>query len=404
VLGPGGEWAYIPSKQDNILAGAARGGPGINFDQTVRAVTSRVNLAEGSENPGVRIDHDNASVATGAVVTGDGRYLFVSLETSREVAVYNLEGGYQLTRLATGLAPQGLALSADGERLLIHNFMGRSLQSFDLAPILLDNLPQASDLHTVALVINESLLPDVLLGKQLFYDAADDRLSRDNYMSCASCHNDAGHDGRVWDLTSLGQGVRNTIDLIGKGAGHGLMHWTANFDEVQDFEGQIRSLAGGTGLIDDVNFDLGDDPLSASRAGLSSDMDAIASYLNSLVGYPPSPFHEGSLSTAAAAGQTVYQRESCASCHSGDQRTDSDNGLVHDIGTLTNATGFNGNGPVYGIDTPSLNYLWATSPYLHNGSAQSIAEAILAHDNVNVTEPEAEELEHYLLEVDEGQP
>ena len=30
--------------------------------------------------------------------------------------------------------------------------------------------------------------------------------------------------------------------------GNGPLHWTGNFDEVQDFEGQIRTLAGGTGL------------------------------------------------------------------------------------------------------------------------------------------------------------
>lgn len=404
VLGPDGDWAYIPSKQDNILAGAARGGLGMNFDQTVRAVTSRVDLINGTENPGARIDHDNASVATGAVVTADGRYLFVALETSREVAVYNLEDGYQLTRLPVGLAPQGLALSADGERLLVHNFMDRTLQSYDLAPILLDNLPQANSLYVVDLVGNDTLASEVLLGKQLFYDAADDRLARDNYMSCASCHNDGGHDGRVWDLTSLGEGVRNTIDLIGKGAGHGRIHWTGNFDEVQDFESQIRVLAGGTGLIDDSDFALGDDPLSTSRAGLSADLDALTAYLNSLKGYPASPDYDGSLSAVATAGQAVYQRENCAGCHSGEQRTDSGAGVVHDIGTMTDATGSSSDGPVYGIDTPTLDFLWATAPYLHNGSALSVAEAILAHDNVTVTEEEAIELEFYLLESDDGRP
>ncbi|WP_166260723.1 malectin domain-containing carbohydrate-binding protein [Marinobacter salicampi] len=404
VLGPHGDWAYVPSKQDNILAGAARGGPGITFDQTVRAVTSRVDLVTGSENPGARIDHDNASVATGAVVTADGRYLFVALETSREVSVYNLEQGYQLTRLATGLAPQGLALSADGERLLIHNFMGRSLQSYDLAPILLENLPEAIIHHTVGLVASETLAPNVLRGKQLFYDAADDRLARDNYMSCASCHNDGGHDGRVWDFSSLGEGVRNTAGLIGKGAGHGFMHWTGNLDEVQDFESQIRLLAGGTGLIDDSMFDLGDDPLASTRAGLSADLDALASYLASLDNHPASPLHGGTLSVAASAGEAIYQRENCASCHSGEQQTDSGTGVVHDIGTMTGATGSNNYGTVHGIDTPTLDLLWATAPYLHHGGSLSIAEAILAHDNLTVSEQEAVELELYLLEIDGGKP
>ena len=90
----------------------------------------------------------------------------------------------------------------------------------------------------------------MLKGKQFFYDARDTRLARDRYMSCASCHNDGGSDGRVWDLTRLGEGLRNTINLRGRAGGQGFLHWSNNFDEVQDFEGQIRTLAGGTGLDD----------------------------------------------------------------------------------------------------------------------------------------------------------
>ena len=86
----------------------------------------------------------------------------------------------------------------------------------------------------------------MLLGKQLFYDARDTRLARDRYMSCATCHNDGGHDGRVWDLTGFGEGLRNTVSLRGRAGAQGFLHWSNNFDEVQDFEGQIRTLAGGT--------------------------------------------------------------------------------------------------------------------------------------------------------------
>ena len=98
----------------------------------------------------------------------------------------------------------------------------------------------------------------MLKGKQFFYDARDTRLARDAYMSCASCHNDGGDDGRTWDLTGMGEGLRNTINLRGRGGmGHGFLHWSGNFDEVQDFEGQIRALAGGTGLMTDAEFNTG---------------------------------------------------------------------------------------------------------------------------------------------------
>ena len=75
------------------------------------------------------------------------------------------------------------------------------------------------------------------MGKKLFYDAADSRLARDSYMSCASCHKEGKHDGRVWDMTQFGEGLRNTTSLLGKGnPAHGMFHWTGNFDEIQDFE------------------------------------------------------------------------------------------------------------------------------------------------------------------------
>ena len=70
-------------------------------------------------------------------------------------------------------------------------------------------------------------------------------------------HNEGGGDGRVWDFTNFGEGLRNTINLFGRNADHGNLHWTANFDEVQDFEGQIRDFAGGTGLMTNADFTAG---------------------------------------------------------------------------------------------------------------------------------------------------
>ena len=67
-----GSKAYVPSKQDNIDGGAYRGNPGMTFDQTVRAVTSVVDLPSGVEQTGLRIDHDNAGVATGAALSRRG--------------------------------------------------------------------------------------------------------------------------------------------------------------------------------------------------------------------------------------------------------------------------------------------------------------------------------------------
>jgi len=399
-----GDRAYVPSKQDNIASGAYRGTLGMNFDQTVRAVTSVVDLSANAEQPALRIDHDNAGVATGAAFSGDGRYLFVAFETSREVAVYDVQNGFQLDRLAVGRAPESVAFSSDGSRLYVHNFMDRSVSRFDVSNILTQHVPGANDLGTTSVVASESLTPQVLLGKQLFYDAFDDRLARDNYMSCASCHNDGGQDGRVWDLTAFGEGLRNTIDLRGRAAtGHGPVHWTGNFDEIQDFELQIRNLAGGLGLMSDVDLAVGtrDEPLGDPKAGVSPDLDALAAYLASLTNVPPSPERAGgAFSTAAEQGRKHFADLGCGSCHSGAVFTDSALDVRHDVGTIGAGSGKRLGQPLDGFDTPTLLGVWATAPYLHDGSQAGLEGAIGAHQTATATE--RAELAAFLRQLQDG--
>ena len=71
----------------------------------------------------------------------------------------------------------------------------------------------------MASVATDKLSPVVLKGKQLFYDARDTRLARDAYMSCASCHNDGGHDGRTWDLTGMGEGGAGLVGAKARAIG-----------------------------------------------------------------------------------------------------------------------------------------------------------------------------------------
>ena len=102
---------------------------------------------------------------------------------------------------------------------------------------------------TVNTVTSELLDAQVLLGKQIFYNAEDRRMTFAGYISCASCHLDGGSDERVWDFTQRGEGLRNTHSLLGRaGTGIGNVHWTANFDEIQDFENDIRNGFDGTGF------------------------------------------------------------------------------------------------------------------------------------------------------------
>jgi YVTN family beta-propeller protein len=403
-----GSKAYVPSVQDNIQAGSYRGSPGMTFDQTVRAVTSVIDLPSGVEQTALRIDHDNAGVATGAALSGEGRTLFVALETSREVAVYDTQQGFQLARLAVGRAPQGVAFSSNGRTLYVHNFMDRSVSRFDVTNMVALHTAQAPLLGTTSTVASEQMPADVLQGKKLFYDAQDDRLARDNYISCASCHNDGGSDGRVWDLTAFGEGLRNTVDLRGRaGMGQGPLHWTGNFDEVQDFEGQLRALDSGTGLLSDAQFNAGTraQPLGDPKAGLSADLDALAAYVSSLTTAPASARRAGGAFTAQAQqGGVAFADNECGSCHRGTQFTDSALGVRHDVGTIHAGSGSRLGAPLDGFDTPSLIGVWTTAPYLHDGSAATLEAAIAAHAGDPTTASERTAIAAFLTELNQGDP
>ncbi len=400
VLSPLGTTGWIASKQDNIMRGGSRDGLDLTHDTTVRSITSKVDLGAAAEVYTARVDHDNGGIARAAAFGPTGNYLYVALEGSREVVMLNVFASApivaQVNRFDVGRAPQGLVVSPDGDTVYVHNFMDRTVTKHDVSQARLSLLATVTLEATYDLVSSEALAPEALIGKQLFYDAADPRIALEGYISCASCHFDGEQDGRVWDLTSMGQGIRNTTTLRGKaGLGHGSLHWSANFDEVQDFEVQIRALGGGTGLIDGpVN-----DPLGAPNGGRSADLDALAAYLTSLVEDAPSPFRQsdGSLTADGEAGKAIFQAQNCVQCHSGPAFTDSPLGFKHDIGTSGPGSG---TALDSGVDTPTLRGVWATAPYLHNGSAQTLEEAILAHDGVNLTPAELDLLAAYLQQID----
>ena len=403
AIAPDGRSAWVPSKQDNVKRGARRDGLGLNFQNTVRAISSRVDLQVGTEDHSGRIDHDNSGIASAALHDRRGIYMFVALESSRQIAVVDAYGGTEIFRFAAGRAPQGLALSADGKRLYVNNFMDRTVDVFDISTLLAEGIADVPRLATWSSIPSELLPPQVLLGKQFFYDAQDTRLARDGYISCASCHNDGGHDGRVWDLTGFGEGLRNTTSLRGRAGAHGFLHWSNNFDEVQDFEGQIRNLAGGSGLMSNTEFNAGtrSQPLGDPKAGISADLDALAAYVASLNSFPASPLRsaDGSLTPAAVTGKQLFQSKNCGSCHGGIAFTTSGSNNPQDIGTINADSGHRLGGPLTGIDIPTLRDVWASAPYLHRGSASTVGEAIEAHNGVSVTAAELANLVAYVSQI-----
>jgi cytochrome c peroxidase len=264
---------------------------------------------------------------------------------------------------------------------------------------------------TVSTVATELLSSDVLRGKRVFYNAADTRMALEGYMACATCHLDGGSDGRVWDFADQGEGFRRTISLRGRGGmAHGLVHWSGNFDEIQDFEIPIRGVFGGTGFIPNAQFTA--NPMGAANAGRSTDLDALAAYVASLSEVAPSPMRnaDGTVTAAALRGRDVFRRQNCADCHSGPGFTDSQRAGLHDVGTLGVRSGSRLGGALNGLDTPTLLGLWEAAAYLHDGSAARL-EDVLAHPGAaahggmaQLSAADRADLVAYLLQIDASEP
>jgi hypothetical protein len=402
VIDPHGEWLwYAGIKMDTNRGEFFDQGTGLNLplahDSTVRPMLGRIDLgASPPREPGVdgwdngRIDADNADSPSAIAFSPRGDYVFAAMQGNDFVMIFDdlaiRAGGGRtsLARLGSGSAPRGLAFDGQAERLWIQNFMSRDVTSVDLSDFLADGSRQFTS-TVQSTVSGEPLSADVLEGKRLFFFAGNDpegdnEMSFEGYMSCASCHVDGSHDGRVWDFTQRGEGLRNTQDLRGRaGTGHGNLHWSGNFDEIQDFVIDIVDEFDGGGFLPDGQSP--HPPLGTPNAGRSQSLDDLAAYLTSLAegSIPRSPWRafDGPREPEAVAGRAVFESLGCAGCHdpvTGFTDSTLGSATLHDVGTLRTSSGSRLGQALTGIDTPSLLGLWDGAPYFHDGSAKRLDE------------------------------
>ncbi|MFT5683942.1 MAG: DNA-binding beta-propeller fold protein YncE, partial [Myxococcota bacterium] len=295
---PDGTTLYVPAMHANILRGEWVSGVAPDHQTSLRGVLARIDAAANTESPDDRKQFDERGRSIAVATSPDGAALYVLHPGTGHVTVLDAASDQIIgSILFTGLFPTGLIATED--RLYVHAWLSRTVVAYDITDLSTSPTP----LWRAPTLTNETLSDTVLLGKQVFHDASDTRMTKSGYITCAHCHPDGRDDGLTWDFTDRGEGLRNTTSLEGRaGVGMGPVHWTGNFDEIQDFEHDIRGPFAGSGFLTDVDWVETDETLGETKAGRSVELDAMAAYVATFTTTPPSPWPttEGSEAFEAA--------------------------------------------------------------------------------------------------------
>ncbi len=398
LLSPDGQSLVVAGLKANMDRGIVRDGLPMRNDAASRALLRVLDPLTGEQK--ARAIFDNRDMVGAVTYTPSGDRLLVAHLGAKVVDILD---PWQLTRIGgwqdVGVGLDGIA--TDGHTAWVLASWDRKLIAYDL-----DAGNAQVELGRIDLLATEPLSAEVLAGGRLFHAAGDPRMSLDAYLSCASCHLDGDSDHRTWDFTDRGEGLRNTLPLYAMPTA-GPFHWSANFDELQDFENDIRLHQLGTGFLTEEDWASCSDTLGTPKAGRSAELDALVAYLDHLRGQVPrSPFRnaDGSRTEEAIEGEAIFEQEGCESCHRSPDYTDAgwleeDQPILHDVGTLLPTSGGRLGGELTGLRTPGLRGLHASAPYLHDGRATTLEEALEAH-GIQLDEADTQRLLHFLRELE----
>jgi len=363
VLNPVRAKAYIPHVRSDVDI--------IDADRSIAPILSVVDLdrVKGKRRKPISLDTYNGFFAVAnpweAAVSPDGRMLYIVYAGTDDMHVnrvlddnyYEIEMARPLVRV--GRNPRAVVVDPTGRYAYVYAALDFCVAVFDT---------HSMEIVDRVTVTTAPYSRRHLLGKILFNSALQPMVAR-RWISCASCHPDGQPDGRTWHMP---EGPRNTPSLAGLWYTHPL-HWSADRDEVQDFEHTIRGpLMRGCGLIQGKP----NPPLGAPNAGRSEALDALAEYCNS-IGFTLSPYARGGkLSEKAVKGRELFYRADvgCATCHSGPYYTDQ---KMHDVGTGRDDPSEK-LGPAF--DTPTLLGVYRTAPYLHHGKARTLRDVLTTYN------------------------
>ena len=319
------------------------------------------------------------SDAHGVAVTRDGKFLAIGFGGTHEVMIFRtdlkrlpwrtdgsrdliaselIKKDGRLRRVDLGGRPTELAFAPDGKSLYVANYLADAVQVVDAE--------SAQLVKTISL--GGPKTPSLVRRGEILFHAGE--RSHNQWYSCNTCHSD-GHtsglefdtlnDGRQ-DLSNAHKRSRKKVPTLRRvtmtkpWTWHG---WQTSLDDSM-VESFTKSMQGTKPKAEDVK--------------------ALIAYLDTL-DYPKNPFRtpDGGLTPAAQRGQDLFRsaKAACNTCHGGPELTD---GKIHEVGLEERDDAYRGYNP------PSLRGVYDKDPYLHDGRAQSLRDALSGpHSAENVT-------------------
>lgn len=244
---------------------------------------------------------------------------------------------------------------------------------------------------------NPQTAEKIALGTQLFFEK---RLSKDDTVSCASCHDpNKGYSNGARFATGVGgaMGGRSAPSVI-NAAYYRQQFWDGRAKSLEDqalgpianpiemaleIDDAVKKLNGIKGYRDQFQKVFGTD---ASADGIAK---AIAAFERTVLS-GNAPFDkfkagdESALSEAAQRGRKLFfGKANCSACHGGSNFSDSG---YHNIGIGMDAKKPDvGREAVSGLEgdrgafkTPTLREIAKSAPYMHDGSLATL-EAVVEH-------------------------
>lgn len=244
----------------------------------------------------------------------------------------------------------------------------------------------------------------VSLGRELF---ADPILSKDNSISCLSCHFEYGADPRPQSFGINGAKGEFNAPSVFNATFNFFNHWSGEIPDLKEqFDNPVKAEIEMSSTPELINQKLNNSPkyielfqqAYGEKPSYELAKDAVVAFEQTLVTPAKFDFYllgKEELNQKELRGFEIFKNYGCASCHNG---KNIGGNSIQKFGTIIPMV--KGGVEQGYFKVPSLRNVEKTAPYFHDGSEKSLQEAIelMGYHNLGaqLTKDEIQEIEAFL--------